>query len=71
MKKTFSITCEPEIMAQIDEYAKSLGMTRSTYLTWLGTTLARVCSSEEPLGNQMAFILTSLASNSSLTIKKE
>lgn len=67
LKKTYSITCEPEVMAKIDETAKGLGMNRSTYLVWLGTTIGRLADSEENFTNQLAFVLTSFASASSLT----
>ena len=67
MKKTYSITCEPDVMARIDETAKGLGMNRSSYLTWVGTTVAKLAESDDSFSNQLAFVLTSLVSVSNST----
>lgn len=71
MKKTYSITCEPELMAQIDETAKGLGMNRSSYLTWVGLTISKLAESDESISNQLAYVFTSFFSVSSLTDTKK
>ena len=71
MKKTYSITCEPELMAQIDETANGLGMNRSSYLTWVGLTISKLAESDESISNQLAYVFTSFLSVSSLTDTKK
>lgn len=66
MKKTYSITCEPEIMARIDNTAKSLGMTRSVYMVFLAQTIEGLLGSQDQRDTQIAEVVKAAQSVSTL-----
>lgn len=66
MKKTYSIRVDEDIMAQIDKTAKSLGLSRSSYLVFLATSIEGIMGSQEARDTQVAGVVDGLSKLSSL-----
>lgn len=67
MKRQYSISVEEDVMQRIDATAKSLGLNRSSYLTFLATSIEGVLGSQEQKDEQSAMVFETLRGQSSLT----
>jgi len=70
MKKTYSISVEEETMDAIDKTAKSLGLNRSSYLTFLATSIEGLLGSQEKRDEGASGVVDALSRMSSLKVQE-